>query len=511
MKKILGKIAILLLPLWLLASSVNVSVDKDEVTRGDSVTFTITAEGKNIDFPTINSIGGYDIIGTSQSSNISIINGNIKKSISKSYTFTPLKDVTIPSFEVKIDGKVYKTNPIKIRVVDTPTKSSSNSNVVFKIITDKKRAFVGEPIYLDVILKYKKHQNIVDSKIQTPNFPNFWVKKVGNTKVYQENDYIVKKERFIIFPQKAGSFEIGPLVGKLAKRVTINQPFINDPFFNDNFFKSMLTQIQTKQIISNSIKIDAKPLPNNLELYGKFTIKADVDKRVVEANKPVRVKIKIDGYGNIDDVKKFNLNIPNAVVYADEPKIKSFIKNSKYAGTFTQTITIVADSNFTIPPFVLKYVDSTTNKPVEIKTKPIKIEVKGGNTSYKKTEPKIAPQTKTTQKISQIEKKSKKPELSSWIIFFIGFIFGILTLLIISKFKEFKKEKKPHESNIAKAIKNAKSDKALLELLLPYIKKDPYIEEAIKKLEENIFQDASHKIDKKLLADIIEEIENKGE
>ncbi|SFP51114.1 BatD family protein [Hydrogenimonas thermophila] len=517
MRNILGKlITLFLIPVWLIASNVQVSVDKREVTRGDTVTFTITAEGENIDFPVINSIDNFPVLGTAQRSNISIINGNITKSLSKSYTFAPMKDVTIPSFELKIDGKTYKTDPIKVKVTKVAT-SSAGSDAILTMSVDKREVHVGEPVNLTVTLKYRRDKNYVESQVESPEFSNFWIKQVGNVQEYVEGNYIVKKVKYIIFPQKAGNFKLEPLTAKLARRVAVKQPFGNDPFFNDDFFNTMFARLETKRIASNTLSIEVKPLPNSLELYGKFDISVTVDKKEVEANKPVKVGIRIDGYGNIDDIKKFDLNIPDAVVYADEPKIDTRISNGKYGGTFMQTITVVAESNFTIPSLTLKFVDSETNQPTEIKSEPIKIFVKGGKKADTNIEQKIVKQPEVVKKDSKDKENNvgsamlsqKEQTASGWLMFIIGLAVGVLSAFGISKFRQNRVSMKSLSSK-ARAIRQAKDEKELFELLLPYIKDDPQIEDAVKKLEENLFKGASHRIDKKLLAEIIEEIEEES-
>jgi len=507
MRNILGKFTLLfLLPVWLIASNIHVSVDKREVIRGDTVTFTITANGDNIDFPVINSIDGFPILGTSQQSNISIINGSITKSLSKSYTFAPMKDVTIPSFELKIDGKTYKTESIKIKVTKVaPTYNGGDTSLTMSV--DKKEVHIGEPVNLTITLKYRRDRNFVESRIEKPQFTNFWIKQVSDVKKYIEGNYIVKKVRFIIFPQKAGDFRLEPITAKLMRRVAVKQPFGNDPFLNDDFFNTMFARLETKRIVSNDILLKVKPLADNLELYGKFNISVTVDKREVEANKPIKVGIRIDGYGNIDDIKRFDLNIPNAVVYADEPKIDAHITDGKYGGTFMQTITVVADSNFTIPPFSLKFVNSSTNQPTEIKSKPIKIFVKGG----------VVKQHSVVEKSSEDKEDNlnngmfsqKEEATSGWLMFILGLVVGVLSAFSILKFKKYRASREL-VSNKARAILKAKDEKELFELLLPYIKDDPEIEEIVKKLEENLFKKAKHQhhIDKKLIAEIFEEIES---
>ncbi len=175
-----------------------------------------------------------------------------------------------------------------------------------------------------------------------------------------------------------------------------------------------------------------------------------------------------------------------------------------------QTITVVAESNFTIPSLTLKFVDSETNQPTEIKSEPIKIFVKGG----------VVKQPEVVKKAEMVKKDSKDKEnnvgsamlsqkeqtTSGWLMFIIGLAVGVLSAFGISKFRQNRVSMKSLSSK-ARAIRQAKDEKELFELLLPYIKDDPQIEDAVKKLEENLFKGASHRIDKKLLAEIIEEIE----
>jgi len=500
--KVLVALVLFLFPLWLMATSFKVGVDKKKISRGENVTFTITAEGERIDFPTISSIDGFAILSTAQHSSVSIINGSVTKSLSKSYTFVPTKDVTIPSFKLKIDGKIYTTESIEIKVTKAPHLSFNGSDVAFTMSVDKHKVYTAEPIYLDLTLKYHKDKNFVDSQVGSLEFANFWIKQVGSIKESIEGNYIVKKVKYIIFPQKAGKFSIGPITAKLTQRIATNQPFNNDPFFNDNFFNAMFAKLRTKRIVSNSILIDVEPLPNNLELYGEFDISVTVDKKEVIANKPIKVGIRIDGYGNIDDIKKFELDIPEAVVYVDEPKIDSYIKDGRYGGTFIQTITVVTDSNFTIPALTLRFIDSKTNQPTEIKSKPIEISVKG----KKRADTSIS-QPETIEKksnLGSIELPQKKKLSLDWLMFIIGFIVGALSIFGMLRFRQNKTIKK---SNKVRAIRFAKDDRTLFELLLPYIKDDPQIEVVIKKLEENLFKGTKHNIDKKLLVRIIEEIE----
>jgi len=507
MKQILGKIFLIIsLTISIFGAGVNVSANPPVVYKGSAVNFIITAEGNDIEFPQIEEIEGYPVIGTSSSQSVSIVNGNISKTISKTYSFRPEKTVIIPSYKVKVDGRVYNTRELKVDV-RKPNASKNGDPFVLEMKLNKKEAFVGEPIDLTISFKRKLNARLDKLQLGEPKLEDFWVKKVDKVTQSTEGDYIVESVHYQIFPQKAGEYEIPPIEALIGV-VQRNSGGMGG-VFDDPFFSSFTQQLDWQKIYSNGLNIKVKPLPNGLELYGKYQIQARVDKKKVHANKPVNLIIDIKGEGNIDDIKKFNPTIDNAIVYADEPKIESRLVNGVYKGEFTQKIAIIADQNFTIPPMELQYFDKDTKSVKTIKTKPIDIEVIGGNKSIMKPSSiEVAPYTntktitQTPQNIVTKEVIKQEDSKIKYLFLLLGFIVGVLATIGIGKLKNRVVKK---ESDIVKAIRRAKNDKTLFEILLPYAKKDKVIAKALDKLEENIYKGAKHKIDKEELMEVFEE------
>ena len=487
----LGKILILLFLELSLFANVKISVDSPAIYKGDNISFTITAEGDDVKFPDIYEVKGNSILGTSSSSQTSIINGVVSKKISKSYTFTPQKSLTIPSFEVEVSGKKYQTKEIKISVLK-PTASVNGADFMLELRVDKKEAYVGEEIKLTIVLKEKLNAKADKLQLGKPKLANFWIKKSGEVEQDREGEYIVQKLHYLLSPQKEGNYTIPAITAKIGKIVRNRRGGL----FDDPFFSSFGTELRWKKIFSNELKLNIKPLPNNLELYGKFMIDATVDKKKIKTNKPVNLTIEIEGDGNIDDIKKFNFDIENAIVYADEPKIK----NAK----FTQKIAIISDSSYTIPSISLKYFDKNLKKVVITQTKPIDITVLGGKKIDKTPTIEVSKELdskKTTlQKPQKIIVKNENSYLKYLFLLF-GTVLGFALAMILGKFKT---EKTKKELDIIKEIKKVKSDKKLFELLLPY-SKDKIISNILDKLEQNIYQNSKNKIDKNELIEFFEE------
>jgi hypothetical protein len=501
MRQILGRVFLILFLTINIFAGVNVSVSSPAVYRGDIVNFTISADGKDIEFPNIREIAGFTIIGNSSAQSINMINGEVTRTISKTYSFKPTKSVVIPSLSVNADGKLYKTKELKVEVLK-PTASKNGEPFVIEMKLDKKEAFVGEAVRLTITFKRKLNARLNKLQLGEPKLEDFWVKKIDGVKRGSEGDYIFEKKSYQLFPQKDGEFKIPPLEALIG----IAEPSRGRGVFDDPFFSSFTRQLNWQKIYSNEQNLTVHPLPNGLELYGEYNIRVGVDKRRVNANEPVNIIITVEGKGNIDDVKKFNFTIDNTMVHTeDEPKISSKLINGVYQGRFTQKIVIISDGNFTIPSLELKYFDKSKKEIKTIKSNPIKIEVIGGNKGLTKpstievTPNSIMqkPQIKTITKTKIV----KEDGYIKYILLILGFILGATTVL---GFNRFKNRAEKRESNIVKAIKKAKSDKDLFNILLPFAKKDVVISDALNRLEQNIYRGGKNSIDKEEIIDFLQ-------
>jgi len=450
----------LLLPIILFAS-VSVSVNKKHLNIGEDLIITITAQGKNIKFPNLNKIAGYDIIGTSISNNIVLINGNVKESVSKSFVIMPDRNFTIPSFSISINGKIYKTKPIKITVT---TPKQTKGDYTLDINLSKTKAYIGENLILT--LKYQEKKSAASVNIQKPSIPGAIVKLINKKPI--DNGVVYK---FLVVPLKAGTFKVGPFIANIGEEVKEN--LFDDPFFT-------MKSIKYKTIFSNQLNLEVYPIPQNA-VYGNFKMNLQA-KNKIEADKPNKIVLSVKGCGDFADLPDFHLNIPNATVYEKKPIIKTNIQNSKICGEYTKEFDVIAESNYTIPSFTLREFNGSVHI---LKTKPLKVTVTGiTNTMHSPV--------KTIQKTTKIKKTATTK--FNYTVYVLIFISGIaLGALIVFLYKK--------QNPLYRKIKRA-NNKELFNLLLPY-EKYPEIKEILNKLDENIYQNKKHKIDKKEIIKIL--------
>ncbi len=497
----LGKffIILLLFTLEIFSSVVSAKLSRTTISNGEDVKLTIEVNGDSVEFPTIN-LPNAQVVESGTSSTLIYINGNLSRKKRKSYIIESSKDLTIPPLDVKVDGKVYKTNQLKLKVLNS-SSSNKEKPYILEMSFDKNRTKVGEALELRLTLKIKEDAKADRVDIIPPLLDDFWVKGNPVKEEYSDGVYSIVKYTFNIFAQKSGTLNIPKTSVRIG--TTSNSRGFNDPFFGASPFE----KLRWRRYYSNSLKLTVDPLPNGLELYGHFYITLNVPKKEVKSNEPLNITIKVEGDGNLDDIKKFKLNIPNVMVYENDPKVVAKFKNGVYKGQLKEKIAIVADSDYTIPKIELKYFDNREQKEVTISTNPVDIKVIGTPQYKANSADNNAPIKVEVAKSSKplVENRKLSSNKNNYLMLIVGFILGTLTLYFINIFREKKRDKKV-ELPITKAIKKSKNDKELYSLLLPYAKDNEYIKDKLDRLEENIYKSAKNSINRAEIIDYFEEI-----
>jgi hypothetical protein len=415
MKIMNGKFILILLLATHIFANVIANVDKQNVIEGDSVTYSITADGNKITFPNIDKIAGFDVEAVSNSQSISIINGNYQKKLTRSWSFTPLKSITIPSYTVKVDNKEYQTKPIKISVV-----KDSKLNKNFKLeINASKEAIVGYPSLVDIKFYQKTNAQVSAVQMILPK-GDFELKQVGKESDYFDGVYKVSEVKYFLIPKKEGIIHFS-----VALKLGFAKPAI-DAF-------GFVTQVMQYKMLAKKMDIEVKKVYDGI--IGNFKISINVDKTKVKENKAVNGKLIIEGSGDLSNLSDIKIDIPNATIYDNKPKITQTIKDNKIYSQYEKSFVVLADDNYTIPPVEISYYDIKEKKLKNISTKSIFVEVIKDKTrvvvnNINHNKPKIQVQTK-------IVTKYKTNYLLILSVFILGVIVGYLLSFIKIK-KEFK-------------------------------------------------------------------------
>ena len=518
---------ILLATLAAMGSPVSIEVSQTTVPRGQSVTVTLKAQGKDITFPAIDHIGSYpiDTPRISQKVEAKYVNGKFSTLHEKSmqFVFFPDRNITLPAFTVTVDGKTEHTKPVAIRVVSASSNSQKSSDYHLEMIASRDRVYVGESFALQVIFFEPRNSHVTQAQYVAPKFDGFFVKADKQEKLRQDAQGTAHVFDYILTPQKEGNLTITAPQIKLGIQTFSGA---RDPwgFFNND--------VKWQSLQAHPKTITVRPLPVAADLVGSFTIDARVDTRSARANQPVNYTLTIEGKGSLDDIDdpKFDLN--GVTVYSDDAHVTSKIQNGSVISHWEKKYTFIADHDFTIPAIKQTAFDPQTGKTKTLTTQAFAIQIQGNPASQNKTaplpssspsQPKNPPTTRATSTPTPHHPATENPESNrslledtayyaqqeknktplSWWSLILAFVLGGVVVwigqIVYARIRKKRPFVRPH--------RNYSIDEAL-HFLYPHTNDSPEIEAMVRELYR-AKQDSGIKVDKERLGKLIEQVEDR--
>ncbi len=484
------------------AAEVTAELSQKEVVAGNTVQLRIKATGGRAAFPDIQQIEGVRVQGRSQTQNnsISYINGTMSNTHTTSLilTFSPQKDMTVPSYGVNIDGMVYKTKPMKIKVVKASAPGvASNMKYSLQMRADKKVLIVGEPLVVTVYFSLKTGVRLAENPdYDKPVFNGFFVKEVNEPRSYIKGDQQIQELRYVLTAKQEGNFTVGPATARIAE-VDRNRRDMFGRFFGSNW----------KTIASNTVTIAVKPKPEDTDLVGDFTLESHLDHNKVKANKPINLSIKITGEGSLEDLELPNVEIDGVTIYSDDPSITTNLSNNSVHSTYTKSFVFISDHDFTIPARRISVYDtkSKTVKTLEVPSYDVHVEGSPQVAAVQKPQAQKPPvgQVQTNLNVPQKQKSMldikdddapKEVPSTSWWMIVLAFVSGMFVIALVKMLPKMKRGKSTRNYTESEALK----------ILYAHINESSKIEAMVRKLYAKKNGDKSIVIDKKELKKLLE-------
>ncbi|MGB0976699.1 MAG: BatD family protein [Prolixibacteraceae bacterium] len=400
--KKLSFLLLLILTSWKVsADKVKVELSTANVARvGQQIRLAIATneEADKVKLPNLSPLEVLMGPMTSSSSSIQIINGRSSRNNSYTYTYIVRSSkagiFTIPSVDVIINGKTYKTQTKKIEIIKGNASANTTSSgseiekkdLFVKVLLSRTKVKEGEAILATTKL-YTRVPISGVSNIEIPSFTGFYTKPVEDIRrltLKQEsyNDDIYNTailNKTLLFPQKSGKIKIEPakITVQVQQRIRRSQDFFDD-FFNS-------TRTVSVDIKSPTRVIHATALPAAPQSYsggvGSFDISASISDTKVKANDAITLKLTIKGKGNLSLVTAPKLNFPSDFETYD-PQNKSRIKVTSSGEVGNKTLEYLVQprfaGTFTIPSVDFSYYDPAKGTYITKSTKSFTIEVAPG-------------------------------------------------------------------------------------------------------------------------------------
>ena len=419
MLKILGSLVGAVGLLW--AGSVTATVDLDKVFKGDTVLLTLAMTGKKVDaIPDIPEINGQKVFNIQRRTTTNFVQVNGVSSMEKTnmmiMEFRPDKNMTIPSFSVKVDGEMKSTKPIRVTVLPSPTGAKrANSNFALDIAIEKQKFYLGESIVLNLYFKQRTNLDVLQIEYTPPEFKDFFSKQIGEGKTYKKGAFTIQELNYLLIAKKAGALTLEPARAKIAQRSRERQEggwYIDVPKWT--------------KISSSALNLEVIEPTEAHDIVGKFNLTDSIDTVKVKANKPVTLRMELLGLGTLEDYDGIKFEIPSVTIYSDDAKVESTLMGKKLQSRYQKSFVFISDHSFTIPSKEIRAYDYITGKVEILKTKAYKIEVENS--------PSLATKAVVESRIAlpPIRAQLNMQKRTTLYALLLSFLFGVVLTLLFS-------------------------------------------------------------------------------
>ena len=318
-----------------------------------------------------------EVLGQNSGNSTSIVNGSISQDVTITYYLKSKKTgvFKIPGIKFILNGKQYPCQDKTVRIIKQKKDSGINGDLILKLKPNKNSVYVGEPIRVDLHW-YSAFQTKGFQLKELPKFDGFIVKSIpsktqNKIRTINGKKYLTNKNyTFILTPIKSGKIKLPKVKGDMY--LTTGRGFFS--------------QTETREISSKRITIHVKPLPSapagvsDPVIVGKFKAKTKLDKKELNVNDAVTIRITVSGSGNLNQLNDLKLNFPSAFE-ALPPTVKDNVKTDLNGINGSKTFEFVAiprqPGNFTIPSVSIWAFNPKSKKYYSMQSEPVKINVIG--------------------------------------------------------------------------------------------------------------------------------------
>jgi hypothetical protein len=365
-------------------------VDRTTLSTDETLVLTVTLSASTMSAPrpTLPVLQGFNIVGSSTSSQMSIISGAVSSQLVYSYRLQPYQtgDLVIDPVQATLNGQTFSSQPITIHVTQgtgasapaavpppanrepalAPTKLAGQDFYV-EAEVDNPAPHVGQQIVYT--FRFYKASNLWSQpQYEAPSFEGFWNEHQTEQYDYQAQAagriYQVTEVQSILFPSVMGPLTIDPA------RLTIP----------GGFFSRGQT-LQTKPVT-----LDVQPLPPGAPegfegAVGQFSLAGTLDTAEGIANEPLTWRVTLSGQGNLSTAPDpIWPEMPGLRDFESEATINTEVRQGQVVGSrvYERLLVPVAGGEYTIPALAYTYFDPEAAAYQTTSTEPIQLTIAPG-------------------------------------------------------------------------------------------------------------------------------------
>ncbi|HEX3842784.1 MAG TPA: BatD family protein [Steroidobacteraceae bacterium] len=366
-------------------ANIDASLDTSQIAAGDTVQLTLEHDGRTNGQPDLAPLQrDFDILSTSSSTSIELVNGSASEKAQVVLTLAPkvAGQLTIPA--LFWDGQ--RSQPLSLSVTGPGgapqaggTSAQPAPNVFMETSVSPERPYVQAAVQLTVQLFTA--ETLYHADLELPESGDVVAKQVGSDENSQAErngrTYQVVTRRYLLFPLHSGKLSLqGPMLDAELAVSQRRRQYATDPFGGGFFYGPFFRTIRPVRLRANPIALTVRPRPANA--VGSYWLPArdvtltaawDPAKLTARAGDPVTLDLTLHATGltaaQLPDLESLLSLPPGLKAYPDQPKLDDSTQGGALVGSRDQTLALIASTpgHYTIPPLTVSWWDTQTNQP----------------------------------------------------------------------------------------------------------------------------------------------------
>jgi len=344
-------------------ATITLKIDRDDISLSESFKLFFESDASVDDDPDFSPLEVYfSILGRSQSSSTSIINGSFSSTKTWVLTLMPKQagKITIPAISFGSDKSTPSILTVNARS-NAPT-SSNDKDIFIEAEVEDKAPIIGQQVLLKV--KIYTRLQISSAQLSEPRTVGFEseFQQLGQTARYSSvvggKNYTVLQQNYLFTPQTAGQGTLEPIIFQADTGRGSNRIF--SPFDQGERIK-----LQTAPVV---ISIAAEPsTPHQLWIPAKaLKISSQIANGPYKVGEPINLTIVIEAKNQIAELLPL---LPLAKQtgfksYADKPIFENSPTKDGIDGRLTQKYAIIPQKEglINLPEYTVQWWNTETNR-----------------------------------------------------------------------------------------------------------------------------------------------------
>jgi hypothetical protein len=358
--------AIVLLVITTANAAVKVRVDRNTVQISDSIRVVFETDQDVSSKPDFSALDtDFDVLGTSQSTNVNIINGKMRRSASWTVDLMAKREGQLAIPAIVIGNEFTEPVTITVKPAATGRDGTPAGDIFLEVEVDTDKPYVqGQVIYTVRLLRAVQ---IGNASLTEPRVTgeDVVIERLGDDITYETTrsgrTLAVVERRYALFAQNSGQIVIEPLL--FEGRVTRGRQSRFDPFARGNVVR----------VRSKPVKLEAQPIPAAfsdrfwLPAQQVFLIESWPDNsQEFRVGEPVTrtLTLRANGLGS-SQLPEIGASVPDGIKqYPDQPALKNRVDDAGLVAIRQEKVALIPSRSgtFILPEVEIPWWNTRTNE-----------------------------------------------------------------------------------------------------------------------------------------------------